>query len=72
MNKKTQQQLPNEFVKRVKDTLENKETLEGELKEITTDGQEYWYQNSVMPILDDDGKEIGEVIVRYDITQKKF
>jgi hypothetical protein len=24
-----------------------------------------------MPILDDDGVEIGEVIVRYDITQKK-
>ena len=63
--------LPSEFVKKVKDTLVNKETLEGELKETTIDGKEYWYQNSVMPILDENDKIIGEVIVRYDITEKK-
>lgn len=69
--KQNQHKLPNEFVKKVKDALINKESLEGELQERTVDGKERWYQNSVMPILDDDGKEIGEVIVRYDITQKK-
>lgn len=31
--------LPSEFVKKVKDTLVNKETLEGELKETTIDGK---------------------------------
>jgi len=69
--KQEQHKLPNEFVKKVKDALISKESLEGELQETTTDGKERWYQNSVMPILDDDGMEIGEVIVRYDITQKK-
>ena len=70
MNKK-QHELPREFVKKVKDAIGNRDSLEGELKHTTTDGRESWYQNSVMPILDDDGVEIGEVVVRYDITQKK-
>lgn len=64
-------ELPHEFVKKVKDTIRNRDSLEGELKHTTIDGKEYWFQNSIMPILDDDGAEIGEVIVRYDITQKK-
>jgi len=71
MNEK-QHELPREFVKKVKDAIVNKESLEGELKHITTDGKESWFQDSIMPILDDDGVEIGEVIVRYDITQKKI
>ena len=69
---KKQHKLPHEFVQKVKDVIVNKESIEGELKHTTTDGKEYWFQNSVMPILDDNGSEIGEVIVKYDITQKKI
>ncbi|WP_457749032.1 sensor domain-containing diguanylate cyclase [Sulfurimonas sp.] len=63
--------MPLEFVKEVKATLQEKKNLEGELKYTQKDGRETWFQESIMPILDDDGKKIGEVIVRYDITEKK-
>jgi len=66
-----QHELPREFVQKVKEAIKNRESLEGEVKQTTTEGREYWFQNSIMPILDDDGTEIGEVIVKYDITQKK-
>ena len=64
--------LPNEFVKKVKSALNDIESLEGEINSVTDDGKESWYQNSIMPIFDDNNLQIGEVIVRYDITQKKI
>jgi len=68
---KIQYQMPLEFVKKVQATLQEKKSLEGELKYTQKDGREIWFQNSIMPILDDNAKQIGEVIVRYDITEKK-
>jgi diguanylate cyclase (GGDEF)-like protein len=64
--------LPNEFVKKVKDIISEKESLVGELKSKKTNGEECWYQNSILPIYDDENIQIGEVIVRYDITDKKI
>ena len=69
---KINHKLPKEFVKKLKATIRDKKSLEGELLYTTGDGTEEWYQNSVMPILDDDGTHIGEVVVRYDITDKKL
>ncbi|MEA1916837.1 MAG: diguanylate cyclase [Campylobacterota bacterium] len=63
--------MPKEFVQKVKNILDNKESLNGELKHTSEDGKECWFQNSVMPIYDDNGAKLGEVVVRYDITQKK-
>ncbi len=68
---KTKNKLPHEFVQKIKDAIVAKKTLVRELKHVTEDGHENWFQNSVMPILDEDGVQIGEVIVRYDITEKK-
>ena len=62
--------LPLEFVKKIKDTINKQETIEGELEKTTKDGQEYWIQKSIMPIYDDNIR-VGEVIVNYDITEKK-
>jgi diguanylate cyclase (GGDEF)-like protein len=70
MNNK-EHNLPLEFVKKVKDAITKKEFLIGEVRRTSKDGHESWYQNSIMPILDDDGTHLGEVIVRYDITEKK-
>lgn len=64
--------LPLEFVKKVQNVVSGKKSLEGELHRTSVDGKESWYQNSIMPILDDDGTQLGEVVVRYDITQKKI
>jgi diguanylate cyclase (GGDEF)-like protein len=68
---KNEKKLPKEFVQKVKDVIAAKKTLEGEVKHINEEGREYWFQNSVMPILDEEGNQIGEVIVRYDISEKK-
>ena len=66
------QKLPNEFVKQVKSTEKNPKSLEGEICVIADDGQESWYQNKMMPILDENNKQTGEILVRYDISQKKI
>lgn len=66
------QNFPNEFVKQVKPTTKNPQSLEGEICVIEDDGTESWYQNRLMPILDENNKQSGEVLVRYDITQKKI
>ena len=54
MNSSLQHKMPLEFVKRVKEAITERKSLEGELKQVTEDGKECWFQNSVMPILDDD------------------
>ncbi|ADR33987.1 diguanylate cyclase [Sulfuricurvum kujiense DSM 16994] len=63
--------LPNEFVQKVKDVIAAKKTLVGELKYITKEGKVRWYQNRIMPIYDEEYFPLGEVLVRYDITEKK-
>jgi diguanylate cyclase (GGDEF)-like protein len=65
------EKLPLEFVKKVKDTINKQNTIEGEIKKTTEDGKTHWIQNSIMPIYDDNNIKIGEVIVNYDITDKK-
>jgi diguanylate cyclase (GGDEF)-like protein len=67
----TSNRLPKEFVQKVKNIIAAKKSLTGEINFVHEDGRESWFQNSVMPILDEDGAQIGEVIVRYDITDKK-
>lgn len=67
----SKKQLPPEFVQKVKNVIAAKQTLTGEVNYVKEDGREVWFQNSIMPILDEDGLQIGEVIVRYDITDKK-
>lgn len=63
--------LPLEFVQRVKDTVNKQEILESAVELIQHDEEDYWIQKSIMPIYEDNIK-IGEVIVNYDITQKKM
>ena len=63
--------IPVEFVKQIQDTVSETNLLEGELQYKSDDGTDRWLQSSVLPILDDNHCQIGEVVVRYDITQKK-
>ena len=64
--------LPNEFVKQVKSITKNPKSLEGEICIISDEGEELWYKNKIMPTFDENNNQTGEVIVRYDITQKKI
>ncbi len=61
--------LPLEFVQKVKNSIKNI-NLKTEYKKITKNGEIRWLQSSIMPIYDDN-IQIGEVIVNYDITDKK-
>lgn len=63
--------MPLEFVQKVKDTINKQDFVEGEIKKKSEDGKEFWIHNKVMPIYDDHNNQIGEVIVNYDITEKK-
>ena len=64
--------IPREFVKKVEDLVNLKKTFKSEIKKVSENSQDYWYQDSIMPIYDDDGKKLGEVIVHLDITDKKY
>jgi diguanylate cyclase (GGDEF)-like protein len=64
-------ELPLAFVKKVKNVINNEYKLENEEEKVLSDGSVHWIQTSVMPIFDDDNIKIGEVIVNYDVTDKK-
>lgn len=66
------QNFSNEFVKQLKPAVKNPKSLEGEICVIADDGQEFWYQNKLMPVVDENNNQTGEVLVRYDISQKKI
>jgi diguanylate cyclase (GGDEF)-like protein len=68
---KFEHNMPKEFVKKVRDLVKLKDQLTGEVKKVVENDEEYWYQDSVMPIYDDAGERLGEVLVRFDITDKK-
>ncbi len=63
--------LPLAFVKKVKDVINNEYKLENEEEKVLPDGSVHWIQTSVLPIFDDNNIKIGEVIVNYDVTDKK-
>jgi len=64
--------LPNEFGIHVKSTKNDITPIEGEISFTGEDGEECWYQNKMMPIFDAQHNQMGEILVRYDITQKKI
>jgi diguanylate cyclase (GGDEF)-like protein len=64
-------EMPKEFVRKVRNLVQLKDSLHGEIKKINENGKDYWFQDSVMPIFDDAGERLGEVVVRFDITDKK-
>lgn len=64
--------MPNEFVKHVKNDIIEIDPVKGEIKKVDEDGEEHWFQDTIMPIFDENNIQTGEVIVRHDITEKKY
>ena len=61
-------EMPKEAFKDMWETLKAKKTWQGDVKNLTKDGNDYIVKSTVMPIMDDSG-EIQELIsVRSDVT----
>jgi len=58
-------------VKHVIDNNIKKDPLNGEIKQVDENGDEHWFQDTLMPIFDKNNNQTGEVVVRHDITEKK-
>ncbi|MGE4471693.1 MAG: GGDEF domain-containing protein [Sulfuricurvum sp.] len=52
-------------------TIENGEKWQGEVKNIRKDGHEYWLEQTIIPIQNDNGDITSYVSVATDITDKK-
>ena len=53
------------------ETIENDETWSGEIKNIAKDGQPYWIRCMIRPLFCDNGKKVGYIAVRDNITREK-
>jgi len=60
------------FYKNMWKTLEKDEKFVGEIKNLKSDGQEYWLQLTITSIFDEDGVKIGYNSYKEDITDKKI
>ncbi len=65
-------QMPEEFYKQMWQTISNdKLPWAGEVKNIRKDGQEYWQELRVTPVLGEDGEVAYYIGIEPDITARK-
>jgi len=58
-------------VKYIDNTTDTIDAKNAEIKIIDENGNEHWFQDTLMPIFNENNKALGEVLVRHDITEKK-
>lgn len=54
------------------ETIKKGETWKGEIKNITKNNTSYWTSNIISPEYDENGKHIGYMSIKHDITDKKL
>jgi PAS domain S-box-containing protein len=57
--------------KKLWETISSGKVWQGELKNMAKDGSEYWVFATVAPVMDQHGKPVNYISVRYDITNHK-
>jgi twitching motility protein PilJ len=61
----------NEFFAEFWSTISKGKTWKGEIKNKRKDGSFYWVDSTVAPILDENGKIVKYIGIRFDITKQK-